>query len=221
MGEVETILAAYKDRVCFYNEILDRILEGFSPLQRGSKSVRSDAVFVKGRVKTPESLLDKLKRKQKRGETFNTLDDIHNQITDLIGIRVVTLSFHDFKKIDKFIEGLNGEEFVRNPEDEKPFIRSWDPQIGERIREVDLDLELDDSRGRYYTSIHYLFRVNQNSPLRIEIQVRTLLEEVWGEVDHYVNYPHRTEDHSVRLQLAALSKICSAGNDLIQNILVD
>jgi hypothetical protein len=40
-----------------------------------------------------------------------------------------------------------------------------------------------------YTSVHYIIGSGSQTPLTCEIQVRTLMEEVWGEVDHKINYP--------------------------------
>ncbi|WP_315782452.1 hypothetical protein [Bradyrhizobium sp. SZCCHNPS1003] len=34
-----------------------------------------------------------------------------------------------------------------------------------------------------------------DSPLSCEIQVRTLFEEIWGEIDHQLNYPRRQSEH--------------------------
>ena len=40
-----------------------------------------------------------------------------------------------------------------------------------------------------------------------EIQVRTLFEEIWGEIDHTINYPHSTESIACKEQLKVLTKL--------------
>ena len=47
-----------------------------------------------------------------------------------------------------------------------------------------------------------------------EIQVRTLFEEIWGEIDHSINYPHRTNSIACVEQIRVLSKLVSTGTRL-------
>lgn len=51
--------------------------------------------------------------------------------------------------------------------------------------------DLEVKRDRYYRSLHYIVRYEE---YYIEIQVRTLFEEAWGEVDHDVLYPYYKDD---------------------------
>ena len=44
-----------------------------------------------------------------------------------------------------------------------------------------------------------------------EIQVRTLFEEIWGEIDHSINYPESTQSKTCKEQLRVLSKLVSTG----------
>ena len=50
-----------------------------------------------------------------------------------------------------------------------------------------IDTETSDT---LYTSVHYVIESNSRTRITCEVQVRTLSEEVWGEVDHKINYPH-------------------------------
>ena len=69
-----------------------------------------------------------------------------------------------------------------------------------------LDVKLKES---YYTSIHYLIKPKASSDVCCEIQVRTLFEEIWGEIDHTLNYPVPTKSKACREQLRVLSKLVS------------
>jgi ppGpp synthetase/RelA/SpoT-type nucleotidyltranferase len=53
-----------------------------------------------------------------------------------------------------------------------------------------------------------------------EIQVRTLMEEVWGEVDHELNYPVQTDVFSSREQLQVLARVTSSATRLVDSIFV-
>jgi ppGpp synthetase/RelA/SpoT-type nucleotidyltranferase len=51
-----------------------------------------------------------------------------------------------------------------------------------------------------------------------EIQVRTLMEEVWGEVDHTMNYPYPVESLACREQLKVLARVTSSASRLVDSI---
>lgn len=70
----------------------------------------------------------------------------------------------------------------------------------------------------YYRSVHYVVKPNNPNPTCCEIQVRTLFEEIWGEIDHNINYPHKTDDIACKEQLRVLSKLVSTGTRLADSI---
>ncbi|WP_408735753.1 hypothetical protein [Acetobacter malorum] len=92
---------------------------------------------------------------------------------------------------------------------------TWDPEAKQFFEHFELDIVFRDT---YYTSVHYLIKPRADSPICCELQVRTLFEEIWGEVDHRINYPKKTEDISCREQLMVLSKIVGAGSRLVDSI---
>ncbi len=69
-----------------------------------------------------------------------------------------------------------------------------------------------------YTSVHYVIVAKSITTVTCEIQVRTLMEEVWGEVDHKINYPHRNESVACREQLLALARATSSATRLVDAI---
>ena len=73
-------------------------------------------------------------------------------------------------------------------------------------------------KDSYYTSIHYVVKPKSDSNICCEIQVRTLFEEIWGEIDHTINYPSPTDNKACREQLRVLSKLVSTGTRLADSI---
>ena len=69
-----------------------------------------------------------------------------------------------------------------------------------------------------YTSVHYVVEANQRQKITCEIQVRTLMDEVWGEVSHRVNYPMQSPSRSCRDQLKVLARVTTAGIRLVDSI---
>jgi len=70
----------------------------------------------------------------------------------------------------------------------------------------------------FYTSIHYVVKPRKDSEVSCEIQVRTLFEEIWGEIDHAINYPHPTDSLSCREQIRVLARLVGAGSALADSI---
>lgn len=69
-----------------------------------------------------------------------------------------------------------------------------------------------------YTTVHYVVEANPRTQIRCEIQVRTLMDEVWGEVSHQVNYPTESPSSSCRDQLKVLARLTTGGTRLVDSI---
>lgn len=98
---------------------------------------------------------------------------------------------------------------------EPPKAYTWDPESKQFFESLEIGVEIKES---YYTSVHYVVRPRLDSPLCCEIQVRTLFEEIWGEVDHTLNYPTKSENLACREQLKVLAKLVGAGSRLVDSI---
>ena len=168
---------------------------------------------VKSRFKNSEHLIDKIKRKSKSGKII-TKENLFEKVNDLIGVRVLYLYQDQFvdihKQICKKVETDEDWCFV-----EKPKAYTWDPESKQFYEELGIETELRDT---YYTSVHYIVKNNNNNPISCEIQVRTLFEEIWGEIDHTINYPHPTNSVACKEQLRVLSKLVSTGTRLAESI---
>ena len=63
-----------------------------------------------------------------------------------------------------------------------------------------------------------MFTANKQKNCAAELQVRTLAEELWGEVDHKINYPHPSDRSSCREQIKVLARITSSCTRLVDSI---
>ncbi len=112
------------------------------------------------RIKTEESLTGKL---EKKGYKYQTIYDI----TDLVGIRVVTYYTDDVDKVAAITK--------------KIFDIDWKNSVDKRKHQLD-------SFG--YLSLHYICYLKEG-PLRsipFEIQMRTALQHVWSAIEHDIGY---------------------------------
>jgi GTP pyrophosphokinase len=150
-------------------------------------SVPSDAIYtIKHRLKDEARFLEKLAAATKKV----TLENYVDHIDDLLGMRIVCLLLSDVDRVEEFLDSLIDEKKLRSlrPKDKKKtFVLRVDPR--EEIPD-DIDLQYTG-----YSSIHYLVSLGEGQRLpeeltriRDELQVRTLLEEAWGEIDHKYRY---------------------------------
>ncbi len=167
---------------------------------------------LKTRLKDPEHLRDKLKRKAKKGIEVSK-DSLFREITDLIGVRVLHLHHDQFETIHTEIMNKIGEGEWILREDPKAY--TWDPETKTYFDNLGITTEVRDS---YYTSVHYVVKPNNKNDACCEIQVRTLFEEIWGEIDHTINYPEKTDSIACKEQLRVLSKLVSTGTRLSDSI---
>lgn len=167
---------------------------------------------LKSRIKDPEHLKDKLIRKSKKGIII-TSESLFDEITDLIGVRILHLYQAQFGDIHReIIKKVEHKEWILA---EPPKAYTWDPESRKFYENLNINTEVKDS---YYTSVHYLIKLNNGNNLCCEIQVRTLFEEIWGEIDHAINYPHPTSSVACSEQLKVLSKLISTGTRLSDSI---
>ena len=118
---------------------------------------------VEARIKTEASLRGKLLVK---GGKYHSLADI----TDILGIRVITFYIDDVDKVASAVDRL--------------FTIDWENSVDKRkIHEID-------SFG--YLSLHYICSVPE-FPYKFEIQMRTLLQHAWANLNHDTGYKSGVE----------------------------
>lgn len=213
MADIDSLIELYKQHRYEYERFLDSVRSFFQHEPTLNQSPLPIIHSLKWRLKNPEHLRDKLQRKLERGDDINE-SNLFEKITDFAGIRVLHLCQNQFiyihQAIINFVE--EGEwKFV-----EPPVANTWDPESEKFFQELGLKCN---RRDTYYTSIHYLVKPNnERSHVCCEIQVRTLFEEIWGEIDHSINYPHPTESIACKEQLRVLAKFISTGTRLADSI---
>ena len=145
---------------------------------------------ISHRLKATGSLRGKLARPDR---TYRALPDI----TDLLGFRVVTYFDDGVEAAARFVEG-----------------------------EFDVDLTHSvDKRGRPaldrfgYRSLHYICRANRSpddggQPLRFEVQIRTILQHAWAEIEHDLGYKSTAAvPPSVRRRFSRLAGLLDLADD--------
>lgn len=157
-----------------------------------------DINSVRWRTKDPIHLLTKIVRKRKedisKGKTESSYLslDVSNYkqiITDLVGLRAIYLFKFQWQLVDSYIfenfklSSIDKINIYHAPEDDLSFYyaKGYQKKIG------DVTFEYDQSeRDSKYRSTHYIVKPNFPHDFRVEIQIRSILDEAWGEIDHYI-----------------------------------
>ena len=129
---------------------------------------------VESRVKTEASLVGKLEHK---GGKYKSLADI----TDILGLRVITFYLDDVGKVASALDRI--------------FTIDWENSVDKRKL-----LEID-TFG--YLSLHYVCRIPASlwsdaaypeiNQIRFEIQMRTVLQHAWANMNHDIGYKSGVE----------------------------
>jgi ppGpp synthetase/RelA/SpoT-type nucleotidyltranferase len=173
---------------------------------------------VKKRMKSPSHLKDKLTRKirdaHQNTEPFNiTEENLFTEITDLGGYRILHL--HTRQMADIHRELMHVIEEAQFTLAEAPKANVWDKESETYFASIGIQTEYN---PRMYSSVHYVVGPNNKAKVRIEIQVRTLSEEIWGEVDHKFNYPHPLPSVACGEQIKVLARVASSCTRLVDSI---
>lgn len=113
---------------------------------------------IEHRIKTEASFAGKLERK---GEKYHTLNDI----TDLVGLRIVTFYTDDVDKVAAIVSQL--------------FNVDWGNSVDKR--------KLHELTSFGYNSLHYICTLKEGS-IPFEIQIRTALQHAWSAIEHDIGY---------------------------------
>jgi ppGpp synthetase/RelA/SpoT-type nucleotidyltranferase len=183
-----------------------------------SKNLAALTHSVKWRVKDPDHLRAKLIRKglqaKSLGQSFPyTLENLFRKINDLAGFRILHLHTKQIKEINNELQAIFDEQ--RWVKLEGPEARTWDDESRKYFDDIGVKTENSETM---YTSVHYVVQANTKSEITCEIQVRTLMEEVWGEVDHTINYPEKSKSLSCREQIKVLARVTSSCSRLVDSI---
>lgn len=164
---------------------------------------------VRQRIKDPEHLIEKIIRKRLENQDRHiTLENYTEEITDLIGIRAIHLFKEDWESIHDYISKT--WDLAENP---KANIRKGDSgDLIDNFKKKDLDIK----EHKYgYRSIHYLIEVK---PYKIkyitEIQVRTIFEEGWSEIDHEIRYPYYIDNPILANYLVIFNRLAGSADEM-------
>jgi ppGpp synthetase/RelA/SpoT-type nucleotidyltranferase len=168
---------------------------------------------VRWRVKKPQHLMEKIVRKTlPHSATFKAKYLGINQynydaiVTDLIGVRAL----HLFKD-----DGLAIHDYLMSKwQYEEPpvyYVRNGDDDVSAELP-ADIQVKIHPAG---YRSLHYVFGSElQQRPIFTEVQVRTIFEEAWTEIDHKIRYPNFSTDAEICSFLLIFNRLVGSADEM-------
>jgi len=189
-SQKEAILISFLKEKERYKKLAEYIVH---LIQDDPSSPKESLHTIIYRIKDELRLIEKINQLNKEleaGAPSITKKNYRATVGDLLGVRIICLRLSDVEKVEAYLKLLVEENilnFVKGPDQKRSFILPVDP--GESIPDG------TDLRYTGYSSIHYQIKLGENSDappglkgLLFEMQLRTILEEAWSEIDHKYRY---------------------------------
>ena len=151
----EALLQEFRECRPSLEKLSDKVC---TQLRQALKTQSIELMGLEHRVKTEDSLAGKLERK---GDKYATLE----QITDLVGVRIITYYTDDVDKVAAIVQQL--------------FEVDWQNSVDKR--------KVHQLTSFGYNSLHYICKLKEGS-MPFEIQMRTALQHVWSAIEHDIGY---------------------------------
>lgn len=230
--EFEAADISWEDLEYIYNDFSHK-KEKYEDILSNFEKQYLDNISDKGihsyrtRIKDPEHLIVKIiRKKQENLKKYKRLDKYNYEkfLTDLIGIRCFILFKADWQKFHSYIDNEiedNEKLYIKDSlndfdNDTSHTYMAEGPKV--HIREGDSRTIYEDilppdaiKSKKIYRSVHYIIKY---AGVYIEIQVRTLFEEGWGEVDHHIVYPYYEEDNLFKQYTGLLNRLSGLADEM-------
>ncbi len=180
-------LKQFKGFMMIYNCAIREVKTKFEVLNEDLSVLRkrNPIEFIESRVKSPESILKKLKRKK----LPYSLGSIVDNINDIAGVRVICGFIDDIYEVAHMLEiqddvtVLEVKDYIKNP---KP----------NGYRSYHMIVEIP------------VFFASQKQLIKVEVQLRTIAMDFWASLEHQMRYKDRKKVSDVK-QIVSELKECA------------
>ncbi|MDD6733438.1 MAG: GTP pyrophosphokinase family protein [Lachnospiraceae bacterium] len=186
--EIISTMEEYKQLMTKYGCAIREVRTKFEVLndELSIKSNRNPIHAIHSRVKSPESVLDKLNRKN----LSFTLENIQQELSDVAGIRVICDFVDDIYEIADMLLKQDDIKLINY----KDYIRAPKPN-GYRSYHMIVEIPVFFSEGR--------------ENLKVEVQLRTIAMDFWASLEHELRYK-KDLDESVSSSISAQLLECAS-----------
>ncbi|MBX4265812.1 GTP pyrophosphokinase [Clostridium estertheticum] len=163
------------------------------------KGKRNPIEYMKSRVKSPKSIMDKLTRKNLKP----SIKVARENFNDIAGIRVVCSFVSDIYKVADMLKRQEDITLI----EEKDYIKNPKPN---GYRSLHMVLEIP------------IFFSDHVEPIRVEVQIRTIAMDFWASLEHKLYYK-KGEGIAIHIKndLKDCADIIAATDIKMQNIEIE
>lgn len=198
-GAIDKYSHPYKELMAYYRCAMMEVSTKFHVLNEelSLQYDRNPIETIKTRLKSPESLLEKLNRRQ----LPVTVESIEGNITDVAGVRVICSYVSDIYMLADSFSGqdditvLCRKDYIQNP------------------------------KANGYRSLHLIvgipiFLRDEKKIMKVEVQFRTISMDFWASLEHKIRYkknlPNSGEIEKELLECAVLNAELERRMELLQ-----
>lgn len=188
---------AFRTLMAYYKCAIMEVETKFNVLNTefSLKYDRNPIETIKSRLKSPESIIEKLHRK----ELEFSASCIERELSDIAGVRVVCAFPEDIYELaDCFlkqddIELITKKDYILHPKENG------------------------------YRSLHLIvetpiFLHDEKRPMRVEVQLRTIAMDFWASLEHRIYYKKGQNNSELRRELKECAEISAALDIRMQDI---
>ena len=183
---LQTYTAPYRELMSYYRCAMMEVSTKFNVLDEelSLQYDRNPIEAIKTRLKSPESIMDKLSR---RGLPFSA-ESIEQNLNDIAGVRVICAYISDIYMLRDAL--LRQDDIVLLQE--KDYIKNPKPT---GYRSLHLIVETP------------IFLHDQKKQMRVEVQFRTMAMDWWASVEHKLRYKKPAAPEEVNSELKECAEI--------------
>ena len=192
-GEIKSIVNNMRELMAYYRCAILEVETKFNVLnvQFSLQHERNPIESIKTRLKSPDSIFEKLQRKN----LPLTLEAVSNNLNDIAGVRVICSFVDDIYMLaDCLIQQdditlLEKKDYIQTPKENG-------------YRSLHLIVEVP------------IFLQNEKRNMKVEVQLRTIAMESWANLEHKLRYKKELDNH-VALQTSDALTECAAMSALL------
>lgn len=178
--KLQEIMSQYRCAILEVETKLKVLNEQFS-----LENERNPIESIKSRIKSADSIIEKLRRKNKKVN----IASLNNDLNDIAGIRVICSFIDDIYMIAEClgkqddIKVISVKDYIENPKENG-------------YRSLHMIIEIP------------IFLQNEKKAMKVEIQLRTIAMEFWANLEHKLRYkknltPEKEEKTAEELKICA------------------
>ena len=154
--EFKMLMTYYECAILEVKTKLDVLNKEFS-----ANTMRNPIASIKTRIKSPDSIYEKLDRKN----LDKTLESVQNNLDDVAGIRIICSFLDDIYSVADMltsqddVKELTRKDYIKNPKKNG-------------YRSLHLVIEIP------------IFLSNEKKGVKVEVQIRTIAMDFWASLEH-------------------------------------